>query len=320
MPDSTTLDARLARWRARVDAALERSLPAAALAPQRLHAAMRHAALDGGKRMRPLLVYATGTAFGADETALDAPAAAVELIHVYSLVHDDLPAMDDDAMRRGKPTVHVAFDEAVAILAGDALQSLAFELLTDAPATDAAKLAMLKELSIAAGTRGMCGGQALDIAATGKRGQSEFRTRSPHQGDIFPAKLHSDPFSFAELERLHALKTGALLRASVRLGAIMAGVDAQARERLDAFADALGLAFQIRDDLLDVEADNAMLGKTAGKDARQDKATFPALLGIEASRARLHELAEAMAAALAPFGTRTDALAALGRHAVQRSH
>ena len=284
-------------WRARVDAALAAALPAAAASPQRLHAAMRHAALDGGKRMRPLLVYATGTAFDANPAHLDAPAMAVELIHAYSLVHDDLPAMDDDALRRGKPTVHVAFDEATAILAGDALQSLAFDLLAHAPIPAEARVAMLAELARAAGADGMCGGQALDIDATG-----------------------GAPIGIDALQRLHAMKTGALLRASVRLGAIAAGADAETRARLDTFADALGLAFQVRDDLLDVEGDSASLGKTAGKDAAQNKATFPALLGLDATRARLSTLADAMRDALAPFGARTDALAALGRAAVDRTH
>lgn len=292
MPESD-----FAAWRVRVERTLERAVPPATDAPQRLHAAMRHAALDGGKRMRPLLVYATGTAFGADAAALDAPAAAVELIHAYSLVHDDLPAMDDDALRRGKPTVHIAFDEATAILAGDALQSLAFELLASAPLADGVRVALLRELSIAAGARGMCGGQALDIDATGGK------TLSP-----------------AELERLHAMKTGALLRASVRLGAIAAGADAAQCERLDRYADALGLAFQIRDDLLDVESDSATLGKTAGKDAAQAKATFPALLGVAASRQRLQTLADAMDSALAPFGERTALLAALARQVIDRNH
>src|SRR5690606_29445117 len=200
-------------------------LPPADEAPQRLHAAMRHAALLGGKRMRPLLVYATGTAFGAALETLDAPALAVELVHAYSLVHDDLPAMDDDELRRGQPTVHVAFDEATAILAGDALQSLAFDTLAHAGCDAHATVGMLRELAIAAGARGMCGGQALDIDATGT----------------------ARPLRMDELERLHALKTGALLRASVRLGAIAAGVDAATRERLDRYADALGLAFQVRD-------------------------------------------------------------------------
>ena len=293
MPETT-----FAAWRVRIEAVLERALPPADTSPRRLHAAMRHAALDGGKRMRPLLVYAAGTAFGASETALDAPAAAVELIHAYSLVHDDLPAMDDDSLRRGKPTVHVAFDEATAILAGDALQSLAFELLADAPVADAQRVMMLRELAIAAGAAGMCGGQALDIDATG----------------------NAATMALAELQRLHALKTGALLRASVRLGAIAAGVDAGTLARLDRFADALGLGFQIRDDLLDVEGDSAALGKTAGKDAAQEKATFPALIGLDASRQRLDELAVVMRDALAPFGDAAARLDALVRRAIDRTH
>ncbi len=257
---------------------------------------MRHAALDGGKRMRPLLVYATGTAFGAGADALDHAAAAIELVHAYSLVHDDLPAMDDDALRRGKPTVHVAFGEATAILAGDALQSLAFELLARARLPAPARVAMLAELATAAGARGMCGGQALDIDATGRE------------------------IAVGELLRLHALKTGALLRAAVRLGAIAAAVDDATRVRLDRFADALGLAFQVRDDLLDVEGDSATLGKTAGKDIAQDKATFPSLLGVDASRARLEVLRAEMDEALSPFGDRIAALAALGRKAIDRNH
>jgi farnesyl diphosphate synthase len=291
-------EADFAAWRARVDAALEAVLPPAGDAPMRLHAAMRHAALDGGKRMRPLLVYATGLAFGADVTQLDAPAVAVECIHAYSLVHDDLPAMDDDDLRRGKPTVHVAFDEATAILAGDALQSLAFEAVAASALPASTRVAMLRELAIAAGARGMCGGQALDIDATGGGGA----------------------IALEALQRLHALKTGALLRASVRLGAFAAEVDADTHARLDAFADALGLAFQVRDDLLDIEGDSAALGKTAGKDMAQAKATFPALLGIDASRARLDTLAATMRDALSPFGERTAALAALGRRAVERTH
>ncbi|WP_147651577.1 farnesyl diphosphate synthase [Vulcaniibacterium gelatinicum] len=287
-----------AAWRVRVDAALDAALPATAAPPARLHAAMRHAVLLGGKRMRPLLVYATGTAFGADEAVLDAPAAAVELIHAYSLVHDDLPAMDDDALRRGQPTVHVAFDEATAILAGDALQTLAFELLAHAPLDDARRVAMLRELAMAAGARGMCGGQALDMDATGRGGA----------------------IGLEALQRLHALKTGALLRAAVRLGAIAADADAEARRRLDAYADALGLAFQIRDDLLDVEGDSATLGKTAGKDTVQAKATFPALLGMDGARGRLAELGARMGEALAPFGARAVHLHALARLAVQRTH
>jgi farnesyl diphosphate synthase len=299
MPEPPEAADRADHWRARVETRLQRAL-AFDTAPSQLDAAMRHATLDGGKRMRPLLVYAAGTAFGAAESSLDAPAAAVELIHAYSLVHDDLPAMDDDALRRGKPTVHVAFGEATAILAGDALQSLAFELLADAPVAADIRVAALRELAIAAGVRGMCGGQALDLAATG----------SATRGQALPDAI--------ALQRLHALKTGALLRASVRLGAMFAGVDAATGVRMDAFADALGLAFQIRDDLLDIEGDSATLGKTAGKDQAQAKATFPALLGVDGSRRRLRELSDAMRDAIALLGARGAMLAHLGQQAIDR--
>ncbi|MEO5963616.1 MAG: farnesyl diphosphate synthase [Thermomonas sp.] len=290
MPDRT-----FAAWRLRVEAALERALPSSDLAPRRLHAAMRHAVLNGGKRMRPMLVYASGIAMGASEEKLNAPAVAVELIHCYSLVHDDLPAMDDDSLRRGQATVHVAFDEATAILAGDALQSLAFDVLASAPMDAELRVAMLAELARASGTAGMCGGQALDIDATGAA------------------------VSLTDLEQLHALKTGALLRASVRLGALAAATDVPNLTALDRFADALGLAFQIRDDLLDIEGDNASLGKTAGKDAAQDKATFPGLIGIDGSRSRLGQLSSVMSDALAMLDADTKALAALGRLAIERT-
>ena len=191
MPPDRSTPAHLAHWRARADAAIADALPGATTGPLRLYAAMRHAAMSGGKRLRPLLVYATGTALGADEAVLDAPAVAVELVHAYSLVHDDLPAMDDDALRRGQPTVHVAFDEATAILAGDALQSLAFERLAAAPVAAEARVRMLGELAAAAGAGGMCGGQALDMAATGNAAALDIEA----------------------LEHLHALKTGALIRA-----------------------------------------------------------------------------------------------------------
>ena len=292
MPDTAH-----ARWRARVEAALDIALPDPASAPSRLHAAMRHGVLNGGKRMRPLLVYATGTALGAEEGALDAAATAVELMHCYSLVHDDLPAMDDDALRRGQPTVHVAYDEATAILAGDALQSLAFAVLADAPQDAQSRVAMLAELARAAGVGGMCGGQALDIDATGGT-QAQL-------GDI---------------ERLHALKTGALLRCAVRLGAIAADAKADDRAALDRYADALGLAFQIRDDLLDNEGDAATLGKTAGKDVAQAKATFPALLGIDGSRDRLRTLSAVMQDSLATIRAETGSLAELARLVVDRTH
>ncbi|KAA8920378.1 geranyl transferase [Xanthomonas sontii] len=290
-------EAAFARWRERVEAGLQAQLPAATLAPQRLHAAMRHATLGGGKRMRPLLVYASGALFGADAARLDAPALAVELIHAYSLVHDDLPAMDDDALRRGQPTVHIAFDEATAILAGDALQSLAFALLANAE--DAAaplRVQWLQTLAEAAGAAGMCGGQALDIDATGR--------------------VQALP----DLQRMHALKTGALIRASVRLGALGGGADADALAQLDSFATALGLAFQVRDDILDVEASSEQLGKTAGKDVAQAKSTYPALLGMDGAKAKLAELAQAMQDSLEGYGAAADALAALARLAVDRAH
>lgn len=281
-------------WRERTDAALAQAL--SALPDARLRAAMRHAALLGGKRIRPLLVYATGHLLGAADDALDAPATAIELIHAYSLVHDDLPAMDDDALRRGQPTVHVAFDEATAILAGDALQTLAFQRLAESPLPAEARIAMVRELALASGAEGMCGGQALDIDATGRGGA----------------------ISLDALRRLHAMKTGALLRCAVRLGAIAGGADGDARAALDHYAEALGLAFQIRDDLLDIESDSATLGKTAGKDLAQNKATFPALLGMDGSRAALAGLADEMHAALASFGERAASLAALAREVIER--
>ncbi|KAF1716561.1 polyprenyl synthetase family protein [Pseudoxanthomonas wuyuanensis] len=288
--------ARSSAWTARVEAALQRALPAAQSEPQRLHAAMRHAVLAGGKRMRPLLVYATGALFDADDALLDAPAAAVELIHAYSLVHDDLPAMDDDDLRRGQPTVHIAFDEATAILAGDALQTRAFEVLAQAGAPAALRVEWLAALAAASGASGMCGGQALDIDATGASQALEA------------------------LQRMHALKTGALIRAAVRMGAMAGNADTDTLSRLDGFASALGLAFQVRDDILDVEASSEQLGKTAGKDAAQAKSTYPALLGMAGAKAKLDELARAMQAALVPFGPRADALKALGELAINRSH
>ena len=309
MRESPALDALFARWRQRVDDAIAAALPDPETEPRRLHAAMRHAALLGGKRMRPLLVYATGAALATDLERLDPAATAVELIHAYSLVHDDLPAMDDDALRRGQPTVHVAFGEATAILAGDALQSLAFEQLARAALPAETSLAMLAELANAAGAAGMCGGQALDIDATAPQRVDETRLRE--QFSFSTVTLES-------LERLHAMKTGALLRASVRLGAIAAQADAPVRARLDAYAEALGLAFQVRDDLLDVEGDSATLGKTAGKDAAQAKTTFPSLIGAEGSRETLRRLSAQMEAALADLDDNAAALRALARLVVER--
>ncbi|KIP87579.1 geranyl transferase [Stenotrophomonas maltophilia] len=291
-----TVEASFARLRDRIESQLDAALPSPADAPRRLHQAMRHSVLGGGKRMRPLLVHAAGEVFGTDPHQLDAPAMAVELIHAYSLVHDDLPAMDDDALRRGKPTTHIAFDEATAILAGDALQTRAFSLLAEAALPAELRVACLQALAHASGAAGMCGGQALDIDATGQLQ------------------------SLDALTRMHALKTGALIRAAVRMGALCGHAPAADLARLDRFADALGLAFQVRDDILDVEASSEQLGKTAGKDVAQDKSTFPALLGMEGAKAKLDELSAVMHDALAAYGEEANALRALGRLAIERDH
>ena len=289
-------DALLTRWLERTEEQLQDALPDPELAPQRLHQAMRYAALGGGKRMRPMLVYATGYLFGADEARLDAAAVAVEFIHAYSLVHDDLPAMDDDALRRGRPTTHIAFDEATAILAGDALQTRAFEILAGGWMPPTLALNCVQTLAGASGAAGMCGGQALDIDATGQQQALD------------------------DLKRMHGMKTGALIRAAVRMGALCGEASDAQLAQLDSFADTLGLAFQIRDDILDVEASSEQLGKTAGKDQAQDKSTFPSLLGMDGAKATLAELATAMQAALIPFGQRAAALSALAELTVRRSH
>ncbi|MEO8999403.1 MAG: farnesyl diphosphate synthase [Rhodanobacter sp.] len=283
----------------RAEQALDRSLPPAEQSPADLHRAMRYAALGGGKRLRPLLVYATAHALGEDGAQLDAAACAVELIHAYSLVHDDLPAMDDDALRRGRPTCHIVFGEAMAILAGDALQALAFELLANDPTQriDAnTGMAMLRALGRACGAEGMAGGQALDLAAVG----------------------HA--LTLAELEHMHACKTGALIRASVQLGALIAGAGAGTLNALDQYAHAVGLAFQVRDDILDVEGESAVIGKTAGKDAAADKPTFPSIIGLDASRARLRELTDTALAAIASFGERSRLLRELALYSANRQH
>lgn len=288
-------EARLRAWAERSESVLSRLLPDPTLEPARLHAAMRYASLGGGKRMRPLLVYASGHACGAAEDALDHAAASVEFIHAYSLVHDDLPAMDDDSLRRGRPTVHIAFDEASAILAGDALQALAFDVLAQAPPDGSIRVELLATLARASGAAGMCGGQALDLAVTGGKQ------------------------SLDQLKRMHALKTGALIRASVRMGALCARADARLLATLDEFASALGLAFQIRDDLLDVEGSAAELGKTPGKDAEQGKPTYPALLGVEGARRALLEQGERMRDALQRLDRPALELQALAELTLRRS-
>ena len=296
MSEADAVSARLAGWQARTEAALAAVLPDPATPPTRLHAAMRHGVLNGGKRIRPLLVHATGHALGAGMSMLEDAAVAVELIHCYSLVHDDLPAMDDDALRRGRPTVHIAFDEATAILAGDALQTRAFGLLADAPLPALLRVHCLQALTHASGAAGMCGGQALDIDATGR---------------LQP---------LADLQHMHALKTGALIRAAVRMGALCGDAPQTDLNQLDDFASALGLAFQVRDDILDIEADSATLGKTAGKDQAQDKSTYPALLGLDGARQYLVQLETQMLHCLQAHGDNADALRALARLAVHRRH
>ncbi len=291
---------RLPDYLARLERTLAQWLPPESVPPARLHAAMRYAVLGGGKRLRPTLVYATGEALGIAPTQLDGLAASVEFIHAYSLVHDDLPAMDDDDLRRGRATCHKAFDEATAILVGDALQTLAFDVLARDPALiqdPEQRLHMVAQLSIASGSRGMAGGQAMDLAATG------------HTLDL------------AELEDLHIHKTGALIRASVLLACeSRPSLDRELRECLDHFAKCIGLAFQIQDDVLDVEGDTATLGKTSGADAAHDKATYPALLGLSESKARAHSLVADALESLTAFGDRAEGLRWVANYIIRRGY
>ncbi len=295
---NSQLPAFLKTCQERVELALTHTLPGSAILPSSLHEAMRYATLDGGKRVRPVLVYAAGKAVGVSPESLDAAAVAVECIHVYSLIHDDLPAMDDDDLRRGKPTCHKVYGDAEAILAGDALQALAFQTLAaSSPAEPVARLRMVDLLARAAGSRGMVGGQSIDLASEGK------------QLDI------------AELEDMHIHKTGALIRASVMLGALHAdGVSAQQLNHLDHYAKCIGLAFQIQDDILDVEGDTATLGKTAGADASHQKATYPALLGLAGARARADELTRSAIDSLGGFDEQADPLRWLAEYIVSRKN
>ncbi|MDQ7980763.1 polyprenyl synthetase family protein [Paraburkholderia sp. SARCC-3016] len=280
----------------RVEQALEHYLPSTSTAPARLHEAMRYAVLGGGKRVRPLLCHAAGELTSARAESLEAAAAALEMVHVYSLVHDDMPCMDDDALRRGKPTVHVQYDEAMALLVGDALQSQAFVALTEGAALGPAQQAALtRELALAIGSVGMAGGQAIDLASVGHKLTRE------------------------QLETMHRMKTGALLRASVRMGALAGETpDANTLRALDAYAAAVGLAFQVVDDILDATSDSATLGKTAGKDAKDGKPTYVSIIGLDASRALAAQLRSDAHAALAPFGTRAQRLAELADLVVNR--
>lgn len=280
---------------ARVDAALTALFDDQHAVSPRLEAAMRHGLLVGGKRLRPLLVYLAGRSLGASADDLDAPAVAIELIHAYSLIHDDLPAMDDDDLRRGQPTVHKAFDEATAILAGDALQTLAFEVIAEAAHPRSS--ALIKTLAKASGRHGMVAGQALDLAAVGGL---------PDAG---------------ALAHMHAHKTGALIVAAVRLGGLVAVDEHDPRlAALTRYAEAIGLAFQIHDDVLDVIGDTATLGKISGADAARQKPTYPSLLGLEGARQRAQALSDEAIAALAPLGERATPLADLAHYMIERDH
>ncbi len=280
----------------RVDRVLDAILPAAATPPARLHEAMRYAVLNGGKRMRPLLVYATGEVLGVTPDRLDAPAAAIELIHAFSLVHDDLPAMDDDDLRRGQPTVHCKYDEATAILAADALQPLAFELIAAHHAlTDREAAALVRVIAAACGSLGMTGGQAIDLAAAGRK------------------------LSVEDLTRMHKLKTGALIHACVASAATLyPELEAASRLALDRFAHDIGLAFQIRDDLLDEEGKTHVIGKPAGSDRSKGKATWPSVFGVEASKQHCNELLDAAMRELEVFGASAEPLRTLANYIVAR--
>jgi len=286
----------VAAHQGRFEEVLRGLLPKADVAPRRLHEAMRYAVLDGGKRVRPLLAFAAGELAGADTARVDIAAAAVELIHAYSPVHDDMPCMDDDVLRRGKPTCHKQYDEATALLVGDSLQTLAFQLLAEHRLNDdaACQLEMVKLLAVASGSRGMAGGQAIDLASVGKS------------------------LTLPELEFMHIHKTGALIRAAVLLGAQCGAVSAEQLDRLDHFGKLIGLAFQVVDDVLDCEADTATLGKTAGKDADNDKPTYVSLLGIQGARDMAQRLHREALETLSGFGDEAQRLRELADFIVLR--
>ena len=279
----------------RAETALDGMLDSAQTTPHRLHEAMRYAAQGGGKRIRPLLVYAAGSLGDAKAQALDAAAVAIECIHAYSLVHDDLPCMDDDDLRRGRPTVHKAFDEATALLVGDALQTRAFEILANAQCEVDVRLLMISSLAAASGSRGMAGGQAIDLESVGKK------------------------LDLAGLKQMHAMKTGALLSCAVELGGIAAHLNPTQMAQLQKYSTALGLAFQIVDDVLDATADSQTLGKTAGKDAAANKPTYVTLMGLDYAQKQAKDLQETAIASLADFGSKADALKDLALLVVNRA-
>ena len=282
-------------WQHRFESVLDQRLPGTDQNAAILHEAMRYSALAGGKRFRPVLVYASGKALGLEIEQLDPVACAIELIHAYSLIHDDLPAMDDDDLRRGRPTCHRAFDEATAILAGDALQALAFEILaTELPQRSASSLELIRVIAAACGSTGMAGGQALDLGAVGTT------------------------IELAQLETMHRLKTGALIQASVLAPCILAGISGGTYEHFSIYGQCIGLAFQIHDDILDVTGDSQVIGKSTQADAALDKPTFPSILGLEASRQRAHSLCTESLDALQGIAGDTSALAWLADYVISR--
>ncbi|MEO1244786.1 MAG: farnesyl diphosphate synthase [Pseudomonadota bacterium] len=295
---SASFGDRITEYTRRVDLALDKALPAASENPEHLHEAMRYAVFNGGKRVRPLLVYATGECLGVAPALLDAPATAIELIHAFSLVHDDLPAMDDDDLRRGQPTVHRQFDEATAILAADALQPLAFQVLADLDAAShRARVELVRLLAGACGSIGMTGGQSIDLASEGKR------------------------LSQAEVEHMFSLKTGALIHAAVVSACLLAEtLPAPRFEALDQFARGIGLAFQIKDDILDIEGDTDVIGKPAGSDAELDKASFPGLFGLAAAHERCDQLLDDNLRRLDLMGKDAEPLRWLARYIVHRGN
>jgi len=293
---SAPFEKRIAHYTERVSKCLDAALPPADQPPQRLHDAMRYAVFNGGKRVRPMLVYASGECLGVAPSLLDGPAAAIELIHAFSLVHDDLPAMDDDDLRRGKPTLHRQYDEATAILAADALQPLAFSVLTEiSEAAPESITKLVKLIADACGSIGMTGGQSMDLAAEGQS------------------------LSAAEIEHMYALKTGALIHASVVSAAILSkDLSDDRASAIDAFGRTIGIAFQIKDDILDIEGDTDVIGKQAGADVRLDKATYPGLVGVEAARTRCDSLLRNALEQLGDFGADAEPLRWLARYIVER--
>ena len=298
--DAAAFESLIESYQLRVDAALEHWLPGEAVNPTQLHSAMRYAVLAPGKRVRPILVYATASALGIDLSRVDGAAAAVEIIHAYSLIHDDLPAMDDDDLRRGRPTCHRKFDESTAILAGDALQALAFYIISHDPEMtedSSSRLEMIEKLSLFSGSRGMAGGQAIDLASVGKS------------------------LNIAELETMHIHKTGALIRTCIQLAALSTGALTKRQfKALDSYAKCIGLSFQVQDDILDVTGDTETLGKTQGADFARNKPTFPSIIGLEASYEKAQELHQLALQAISIFGEEADILRYISAWFVERKN